>query len=179
MYKSNGFTLIETMIVVTVLAIIAAFSAPIFATWMQDSRTRTVAESLQNGIRLAQSEAVNKGRQVAFYVTTESPSANAAAESAGSNWGVRVVAPTQADVNNGYIQGAVLKADGGATVMVNTTNPEIRFNSIGRLVNTASQVTYNITNSKGARKLNVRVSSAGSVRMCDPDKVISSSADGC
>lgn len=172
-----GFSLIELMVVITVLGIVMAFGLPNFANWIQDSKTRTIAESLQNGIRLAQAEAVNKGRQVAFFVTSAQPSATAAATTIGSNWGVRVAVPTQADAS-GYIQGAVLNGTGGS-VVVTADVAEIRFNSIGRLTNSTRLVNYNIVNSKGARPLRVVVTSSGSVRMCDPSKNLSTAPDGC
>ncbi|MDI1360748.1 GspH/FimT family pseudopilin [Methylotenera sp.] len=175
--KNSGFSLIELMVTVAVFGIMAAYAIPSFSTWIQDSKTRTIAESLQNGVRLAQAEAVNKGRQVAFFVTNVQPSATAAAATVGSNWGVRVVVPTQADAD-GYLQGAALNGEGGS-VVVTADVAEIRFNSIGRLVNSGSAVNYNITNSKGTRPLRVVVSSAGSVRMCDPSKSIVTAADGC
>lgn len=175
--KIFGFSLIELMVAVAVFGIVLAYAMPSFSTWVQDSKTRTIAESMQNGIRLAQAEAVNKGRQVAFFVTNVQPSANAAATTTGSNWGVRVVVPTQADAS-GYLQGAVLNGEAG-NVVVTASVAEIRFNSIGRLTNSPSLVTYNITNSKGVRPLRVVVSSSGSVRMCDPSKSVATAADGC
>lgn len=175
--KNIGFSLIELMVAMVVLGIIMLYAIPGFGTWIQDSKTRTMADSLQNGIRLAQAEAVNKSRQVAFFVTNVAPSAAAAATLIGSNWGVRVVNPTQADAD-GYIQGAVLAGEGG-DVVVTASVAEIRFNSIGRLTNSASVVTYNITNTKGARSLRVVVSSSGSIRMCDPSKSIATAPDGC
>lgn len=175
--KNFGFSLIELMVAMTVFGLIAAFAIPSFGTWIQDSKTRTVAESLQNGIRLAQTEAVNKGRQVAFFVTNAQPSATASATVVGSNWGIRVVVPTQADAS-GYLQGAVLNGEGGS-VVVTADVAEIRFNSIGRLTNSTSVVNYNIVNSKGLRPLRVVVTSAGSVKMCDPAKSIATAPDGC
>ena len=175
--KNLGFSLVELMVVVAVLGVMMVTAIPSFSSWIQDSKTRTVTESLQNGIRLARTEAVNKGRQVAFFVTNDQPSATAAASLTGSNWGVRVVVPTQVDAN-GYLQGAVLNGQGGS-VVVTASVAEIRFNSIGRLTNSAGLVTYNITNSKGTRPLRVVVSSSGSVRMCDPSKNFSTAPDGC
>jgi type IV fimbrial biogenesis protein FimT len=176
--KFSGFSLIELMIGIAVLSIVAVVGIPSFSTWMQDTKTRTIAESLQNGVRLAQVEALNKGRRVVFFITDEVPSASAVASNVGGNWGVRSMKLTPANEVEEFIQGAVLDGQGG-NVVVTASSAEIRFNSIGRLTNTASRVIYEIRNSKGSRRLNVVVSNSGSVRMCDPDRSITTAADGC
>jgi len=178
MKKNLGFSLIELMVGIAVLGIVAVLAMPTFSAWIQNSKTRTVAESLQNGIRAAQAEAVSTGRQVVFFVTDVQPSLGAAATLVGTNWGIRSVTIGDPNTPERYIQGAVLAGQGGA-VVVTTSSAEIRFNSIGRLTNSPSRVIYNVTNAKGSRRLDVIVSSSGSVRMCDPDKSIATAADGC
>jgi type IV fimbrial biogenesis protein FimT len=175
--NNRGFSLIELMVVIAVLGIVTAYGLPSFGTWIQDSKTRTIAESLQNGIRIARAEAVNRGRMVDFFVTSAQPTATATATTIGSNWVVKVNTPTQADAS-GYIQGAMLSGTGGS-VVVTADVATITFNSIGRLTSSPSLVNYNIVNSKGDRPLRVVVTSSGSVRMCDPSKNLSTAPDGC
>ena len=52
-----GFSLIEKMIVIMIIAILTVLALPNFSEWVANSRTRSVAESLQNGIRYAQAQA--------------------------------------------------------------------------------------------------------------------------
>lgn len=175
--KFSGFSLIELMIGILVLSVIAAVGIPNFSNWVQDTKTRTAAESLQTGVRLAQAEAVNSGRQVVFFITDTEPTIDAVATTVGSNWGIRSIKLAQNEPEK-FIQGAVLDGQTG-DVVVTASSAELRFNSIGRLTNTASRVTFDVRNSKGSRRLNVVVSNSGSVRMCDPDKSIATAADGC
>jgi len=71
-------------------------------------------------------------------------------------------------------------AGSSAFVSVNAPNPTLQFNSIGRLTSPTQAVTIQITNSKSSRKLNITVSLAGAIRMCDPSKTRGAGApDGC
>jgi len=74
----RGFSLIELMVTISVMALLLAAAVPSFGPWVANSRVRSTAESLQNGIRLAQTEAVRRNRQVAFTFTNETPSLTAA-----------------------------------------------------------------------------------------------------
>jgi len=174
----RGFSLVELMITLSLVGILAAVAIPSFNQWMQDTKTRTVAESLQNGIRLAQTEAVKRGRNVTFLLTNDPPALGVTASTTGKNWVVESMTLANATTPEVFIQGATLTDV--ATVVTTASSATIRFNSIGRLVSPANSVTYNITNSGGSRRLNVTVSIAGKVRMCDPDKTLNTSnPDGC
>ena len=50
---ARGFTLIEMMVTVVLLSILMALAFPAMNGWIRNSRIRTVADALQNGIRLA------------------------------------------------------------------------------------------------------------------------------
>jgi type II secretion system protein H len=53
-----GFTLIEMMVVVALVAILAALAAPSFSTQIANQRVTSVAQELQSLLQLARSEAV-------------------------------------------------------------------------------------------------------------------------
>lgn len=175
--QSFGYSLVEMVVVVAVMGVLAAAAIPSFGEWIQDTKTRTVAETMQNGIRLAQSEAVKRGRQVEFFLTDAAPGLNAAASTTGRNWGIQTRALASASAE-AYIQGAALKGD-ASHVLVTSSSARLVFNSIGRLADPLTPVTLQVTNPKGNRAMNVTVSTAGSVRMCDPAKSRANSPDGC
>lgn len=193
--RQFGFTLIELLIVITIVGIMAALAMPSFQQWVQDAKTRTVAESLQNGIRLAQVESLRRGSPVEFFLTSSTPDINAVAAATGLNWVICVATLTAANPacsSTGFVQGGNLSSNGAnaSVTAVNTNGGVIIFNTIGRLV------TYNgaiptagagatfqvrsVNNTSGSRKLDVQVSPSGSVRMCDADKTRSTAnPDGC
>lgn len=194
-HRQIGFTLIELLIVITIVGIMAALAMPSFQQWVQDAKTRTVAESLQNGIRLAQVESLRRGAPVEFFLTSNAPGVSATAAATGLNWVICVANLTAANPacdSAGFVQGGNLTSNGANTSVtaVNTNSGMIIFNSIGRVVSYASAIptagagatfqVRSINNTTGSRKLDVQVSPSGSVRMCDADKTRSSTnPDGC
>jgi type IV fimbrial biogenesis protein FimT len=170
--RTPGFTLIEFMISVALLAILVALGMPNFVTWINNTRTRTFAESVANGLRLAQSEATRRSRSVQFSLTGD-----------GLNWSVQTI-PLPIDQNGSeLIEKSQLS---GANLGITTTasSSVIVFNSIGRLSsqygNPKTQAIYKISNANGNRPLWVTVSPGGQVRLCDPNiPLTSTSPTGC
>ncbi len=185
---NNGFTLIELMIGIAVLGILLAVATPSFRDWLQNTKTRTVAEALQAGVRSAQVEALRNGLPVQFFLTDDAPPVLGSATSAtGRNWGIRTMSTTVANTPVALIQGTVL---GGTSnnVTITGSTATVTFNSIGRSVTYAAgfytpagSTTYAVTNTSvtNGRSYNVVASSAGAVRLCDPAKSRTTNPDGC
>lgn len=186
----RGFTLVELLVSVTLLSILMALAAPSMSAWVRNSRVRAASESLQNGLRLAQAEALRRSRQVVFSTTTSTnPQSLFTAEVGGTTWSINTV-PLLTDETAEFVEGAVLTSIASD---VRIAGPAaICFNSLGRVVAnptpgtgaacaaTAEQ-TYAVDLTPDAdRPLSVIVRLGGQVRMCDPAKTLSDThPDGC
>lgn len=190
--RLRGFTLVELMITITLLAVLLGLAVPFFGAMIRNARVRSVSEALQNGVRTAQAEAVRRNRQTVFSLTNDEPGPASAAAANGTNWAIHTVPPvSNAAEPVEFIQGGAL-SDFAAGVQV--TGPvSICFNSAGRLVANAApgvagasctvtgaapQFDVNLTGSD--RPLSIFVSLGGQVRMCDPAITLTAtSPEGC
>jgi len=62
--STEGFTLIEVMIVLTIIGIIAAIAVPNFLTWAENNRLRAASQELLSDMQHAKSEAIKRNRNV-------------------------------------------------------------------------------------------------------------------
>ncbi|MGJ7581711.1 pilus assembly FimT family protein [Variovorax sp. RHLX14] len=186
----DGFTLIELMVTVTIMSILMALAFPSMAAWMRNSKVRTVADALQNGLRTAQTDAMRRSRQVVFSLTdSANPKTSLSAAANGSNWSINTVKLLSTDSAAEFVESGVLTAVGSGVQIAGPA--AICFNSLGRLTaNTATGVTggncasasaatYAVTLDGADRPLRVTVTVGGQVRMCDPNKSIATRPDGC
>lgn len=65
-HPAAGFTLVELMVTVAVVAILAGIAAPAMRVFIENARIRATSESLQNGLSLARAEAVRLNRNIEF-----------------------------------------------------------------------------------------------------------------
>lgn len=185
-----GFTLIELMVTITLLAILMALGFPAMSEWVRDSRVRTVTDSLQNGLRLAQTEALRRSRQTVFSLTADtSPENGLVAADDSPNWSVNFVPLLTGEATDPtFIEGGGLT---GLAPDVEVTGPAtVCFSALGRLVaNTtpgtgvacaAAPAAYDVSVPGSNRPLRVLVALGGQVRLCDPAKLQSNThPDGC
>ena len=68
--RNQGFSLLELMIVLAVMGVLSVLAIPSFVDWIQNGKSRTVAESIQNGLRYAQGEAARLSRLTTFTPTS-------------------------------------------------------------------------------------------------------------
>jgi type IV fimbrial biogenesis protein FimT len=78
---SHGFTLIELMVAVAMIAILSAVAAPSFSEMMVRSAIRSASSDLGGDLNLARSEAIRVGGRVSVC-----PRASPAAMTCGSDW---------------------------------------------------------------------------------------------
>lgn len=163
--NSNGFTLVELMVTVTLVIILATLGIPSFQTWIQNTKIRTAAESIQNGLQKARAEAVKRNTPVQFVL-----------DGSNSAWTVScVTAALCADLLDGVVE-ARSANDGSSTKIVVSTTPAISdtvvFNSLGGVSKAPVPFTQididNSALSTGNRPLRVTLGVGGNTRMCDP-----------
>lgn len=195
--RTGGFTLIELMVVVVIMGILLAIGIPSYRTWLENGKVRSYAESLQDGLRYARSEAVRRNTTVRFQMTSDLTSA-CTLSSTGKNWVVSLADPsTKCDIavsdttapqtlkksstqrGSGGISTAnlavtsVLATLAATPAATSTTVNTLTFNPFGRLTGAVQGGAWiTITNSTlttaDKRDLRVTVSPSGQIRSCDP-----------
>lgn len=206
--RIRGFSLLEMVVTMGIFAILVALGVPAMRTWVSNAKVRGVADSLQNGVRLAQSESLRRSRQVVFSLTTSQNPQGAGtftAAAAGNNWTVNTV-PALTGETSAFIDAGVLTAD-SASVQITNAPAAICFNSVGRLTLNTTSVpavtngatctlptaappgspagtppawSYDVSAAGADHPLRVEVFLGGQVHLCDLSKTLSASnPDGC
>lgn len=170
-----GFSLVEMMVVVVVFGLLLAMGVPNYRIWVENTRIRNAADSIQAGIQKARVEALKYNASVRFSLV-----------SADSEWEVGCLTPVADNDGDGredcptVIEHRRAK-EGSANISVLSTpadGVEIVFNSLGVIqVNPAPPMTpftqvdidSNVLDASDSRNLRVLVSVSGSTRICDPD----------
>ena len=170
-----GVTLIELMIAITILGILLILGLPESFKWMQNTRIRTAAESISNGLQLARGEAVRRNTQIEFVLTNNDPVDVAMptllTNTTGPNWVVRIYQAPNPYTAADFIQGG---AESSPNVVITAGSANVVFNGLGRV--TLGANTIQVTNPTGGaciaagpmRCLNIVVQIGGQIRMCDP-----------
>lgn len=88
----RGFTIIELMVTIAVLAILAAIAAPSFTGLINDSRLSGAANELVGTLQFARAEALRRGRAVEVCRSSDGATCAGGAEgTAWEGWVVRMV----------------------------------------------------------------------------------------
>jgi type IV fimbrial biogenesis protein FimT len=171
----RGFTLVELMVVIALLAMFMLYAVPSMSDYMTNSKIRNSAQALQAGLMKARAEAIRTNRPIQFFTTNASPPLlGSAANATGSNWVI-------ADRTRPPLQGGpalVESRDGreGSTTQVTqtTTQDTITFNPIGG-TDLIGNAVFNFSHPRttcaagsALRCVSVVVNPSGRVHLCDP-----------
>lgn len=188
--RSRGFTLIEVIITVAIMALLMTFGMPMYTQWNQNMQIRSAADSIVNGLQVARNEAVRMNQTVRFELTN----------AAGDEWRV-----CGWDVVNNDCLGAPIQersgAEGGLNARLGGTTVEmgdfavpisagdgipagVTFSSFGRALNPGLDlrridVRNPMLSAADERRLVILITGGGQVRMCDPKHVRATNAQGC
>ena len=177
----RGFTLVELLVSITLMALLMLLAAPSVGAWIQNGQIRTAADTVVNGLQIARSEAVRRNTLARFQLMTTAAD-GCALSNAGPSWVVSLDVATSncgSAPSDTVAPRIVQRRDGNegtSNAVIASDASSITFNSLGRMTAPAAAVTINVSFANGTcaaaggelRCLRIAVTPAGQVRMCDP-----------
>ncbi|MEE2002608.1 GspH/FimT family pseudopilin [Alkalimonas sp. MEB108] len=146
--KETGFTLIELMVTVAVMAIVLTVAVPAFTNVINSNRLTSQANELLSTLSFARSEAIRRNADVIFCHSQDGSSCSAPA---GGNW-------------QGWIVFA--NADPSTILATGRLHNQLRVLSSSNLSNAAFSLRYNAQGFiRQAGNTNLL---SGTIRMCHP-----------
>jgi len=159
----RGFTLIELMVALAILAILLVLAAPNYAAWVANGQIRAGAESIVSGMRLAYAEAIKLNQSVELILDPTTGSGGYQLRMASDGTVLRTE-----HFGEGAKQAAFVAVPAGATT--------VTFNPLGQIVANADAsgtlTEVAVTFSGGivnTRPLTVLVGGGRTgIKLCDP-----------
>ncbi len=180
--KVHGFSLIELLIGIAIFGVLLALAAPSYSAWIRNAKIRTLAESVQNGLQQARSEAVQRNTVVRFQLVDQIDNA-CVLSTTGPAWIVSLddvtaqcaTAPSDTTAPRVIQTRSGTEGRDGSTTLL-ATQAVFTFNGLGRLTSAADAINFSnsapglacITSGGSVRCLRINVSAGGQIRMCDP-----------
>ena len=178
--RSPGFTLIELMVALAIVALLLVLGVPSFTTFVRNSEIRSTSESIINGLRAATTEAANRNRPVTFSL-----------KGSGADWTDWEITFVDDDGKLQTIQQYFKKEAGASTkVTISQGAASVIFNGLGRITNPGTDdhirtIEIDSIVSGEARPLRIIVDDPATadptkprgLRMCDPDKALADLKD--
>lgn len=184
--RSKGFSLIELMVALTIVAILLAVAVPGISAWIRNASVRATAESIQSGLQMARVEAVRRNTIVRFQLVSTLGTGCGASTTSG-NWVVSLddvtasggacgQSPSDASTPR-IIQKKPGEEGSDSRTTIAADVSTFSFNGLGQRTSApTTNANINITHDSGTcnadggqvRCLRIVVSRAGQIRMCDP-----------
>ena len=159
--RMRGVTLIELVIAMAVLAILLAAGMPTFSTWIQNTRTRTAANSLLQGLQLARQEAIRNNARVQFQLDGDGWTVGCATATADC--------PAVIQSKTKAASTPITVSDGGVGTYVFDQMGYLRVPALAAgTVSTAINVSNTALAEADSRNLRIMLTSGGLVKLCDP-----------
>ena len=175
--RQSGFTLIELMVAVAVLAILTVMAAPSFVTYLDKSRVRGTADNVVNLLAQARQGAVKYDRDVSLAITgvdgTWCLGANEAVDPSVGSLSLGAVACDCIEDDECLVDNERLVVASSQHAGVTLTSPSANLMFDGRLgitsdANTADAdaSSFDLTSKRGLYVLTVEISPLGQATVC-------------
>lgn len=182
---SSGFTLVELLVGMALLGILLAMGLPAFSNYMGNAKIRAAAANFHAAVQYARTESIRRNGGVEIILTDDAPvegnvNTNNLSDT-GRHWMVRSLVAGTTDTftllqAKSAQEGGV--RSGGVGVVVTGTTSRVAFNGLGGTsVGAVARFAFTspgagaCTDASGTgpmRCLDVRVSTTGQARLCDP-----------
>jgi type II secretion system protein H len=168
-----GFTLLEIMIVVAMIAIMAAIAVPNFSTVIANSRLKAAARDLYSKVQQARSLAIRDNQTYAIgFDAVNNQMLIFSDGGADNNWNTFAGNTTISTIDlNGYGSGVTFGGGGGATAVGGGAIPADGINYVNKVVQVNSRGIPNqsayvyLTNRANARTYAVGTLVSGAIRL--------------
>lgn len=163
--RIGGFTLIELMVVLSIIAIMAALAAPTLGQQLANFRVRSAADSIVTGLNTARAEAARRNSVVSLTLNTN-----------GEGWTVAQVSPATTIRSRGNGEPSTL------TITSSTSSRTVTFRPTGVVDTTVTPrlERINIESTLAAtNKRQINILGGGLIRMCDPTVTTTGDARAC
>ena len=173
--RGRGFTLIELMIVVALVAIVATLAAPSFREFLAKKRLEGVASELSNDLHYARSEAVS--RNVTVRVTFGSGCYLLTAQPDGSSPTSTCSQTSNPTLGTGAvnIKQTQLQSGASASFSPNDSLSYLEFDPVRGIASFSTSLgsgSVNINSSIGSWQLRANVTAVGSMTVCSPSGTV-------
>jgi type IV fimbrial biogenesis protein FimT len=158
----RGFTLIEMMIALVILALLALLAAPMYGEMIANTEVRNASENILMGLRTAQSEAIKLNAPAKFKLDS-------------TGWNVYVTDPDTNDFDATAWR-SYLFNEGAKRATISATG-EVTFNGLGQIIQnvdgaavlTQVDVTTSAISNPRALRVLIGTGAVGAgMKMCDP-----------
>lgn len=158
MNTKRGFTLIELMITVVIVAIVLSIGVPSFQNVMRNNRAATHMNEIIGSLNLARNETIKRGRRVSLCPSTNQTGCS------GTDWAKGwIVFVDTATADGSVTVGQVLRVNEALAGNPTFTGPaNIRYRPTGTIIPTTSETfNYKLEDSLGSVERRVCVSPVG------------------